>query len=273
MSITLRAYIVEDEPLSRAELKFMLSDSHPEVDVVGETDSAAIALAAIARLAPDLVFLDINFDVGNEGDNAGLQLARDIARLAQPPFVVFVTGRAEFALEAHSLHPAHYLVKPFGPDHLAEAVNWVAQRREFFQSEAQRLSQQRDRPGRVAIRYRDTDRWGDTQWLTAYLRPADILYFRANGDGTLNLYLRSDRGELAETLRGVRQTLEQLTATLPKQRFLTISRSTVVNLDYVRKLRPRSGETDEFQVVLEGCNDELPVSRARLPQLIRALEL
>ena len=56
--MSLRVVIVDDEPLARRRLKALL-EGEAAVDVVGESEDGEAALAAIRRLRPDLVFLDV----------------------------------------------------------------------------------------------------------------------------------------------------------------------------------------------------------------------
>lgn len=272
MNQDLRAFIVDDEALSRDELKFLLASGHDDIEVIGESDDADRALAAIIRQRPELVFLDINFDMTDSADRTGLRLAEDLCRLAAPPFLVFATGKPEFAVEAFALHPAHYLVKPFGADQLAAAIDWIRRHRSSVDETAQRLLRQLSAPARIAVRHRQTDRWNQMLWPTAYLRPEQILYLRADGDGTLSVHLKPDPGAKPEILHGVRQTLDHYAAMLAGRRFFLINRSTLVNLDHVRQRRQRPGDTEEYQLSLDGSDDELPISRARLSALLHALE-
>ena len=124
MPETLRALIVDDEPLARREMRALLED-HPRVEIVAEAGSADEADAALARLAasgeaPDVVFLDIQMP-GRTGFEwlAGLDAA---------PQVVFVTAYDEHALEAFRVSALDYLLKPVEPARLAEAVARLSRR-------------------------------------------------------------------------------------------------------------------------------------------------
>jgi DNA-binding LytR/AlgR family response regulator len=87
----MRVMIVEDRPLARDELKYLLS-LHPDVEVIAECEDTASAWPLIEAGHIDGVFLDI--DIETEGTRAGLDLAYRIDRLAFPriPWLVFTTG-------------------------------------------------------------------------------------------------------------------------------------------------------------------------------------
>ena len=98
----LRILIVDDEPLARGKLRSLLA-KETDLEVVGEAKDGRSALDAIAKLTPDLVFLDVQMP---ELDGFGVlaQLPPD-AR----PAVVFVTAHDQFALKAFEVHAQDYL--------------------------------------------------------------------------------------------------------------------------------------------------------------------
>lgn len=106
----IRALLVDDERLARAELRRLLA-AHPQVEIVGEAADAVQALELIVEHAPDLVFLDIQMP-GMDG----LTLAAEIAGRAQ---FVFCTAFDSFAIDAFGLNAVDYLLKPVVPERLA----------------------------------------------------------------------------------------------------------------------------------------------------------
>jgi sigma-B regulation protein RsbU (phosphoserine phosphatase) len=113
----IRALIVDDEAPARDRLRRLLSPG--DVTVVGEAENGAEAIARIAALQPDLVFLDIQMPA-----LSGLEVA---ARLPAPrPRIVFCTAYDRFAVEAFELHAVDYLLKPVHRDRLMTAVNRIA---------------------------------------------------------------------------------------------------------------------------------------------------
>ncbi|HBI69808.1 MAG TPA: DNA-binding response regulator, partial [Massilia sp.] len=65
----------------------------------------------------DLVFLDVQMP-----QESGLVLARELARLPEPPLIVFVTAHSAHAVEAFEVHALDYLLKPVDDARLAQAV-------------------------------------------------------------------------------------------------------------------------------------------------------
>lgn len=108
--------VVDDEPLARARLRRLI-DALPGHLCAGEAADGPQAIAACQRLRPQVVLLDI----GMPGPD-GLEIARELAALPEPPVVVFTTAYAEFAIEAFNAGAVHYLLKPVSGERLAQAL-------------------------------------------------------------------------------------------------------------------------------------------------------
>jgi two-component system LytT family response regulator len=114
----LTTLIIDDEAPSREELKALLA-AEPDVEILGECANAIEGLAAIHRLRPDVVFLDIQMP-----RVSGLEMVSMIESSALP-HIVFVTAYDEHALKAFEEHAADYLLKPIDPQRLAKTLNWL----------------------------------------------------------------------------------------------------------------------------------------------------
>ncbi len=114
----LSALIIDDEAPSREELKALLAVEN-DIDIVGECANAIEGLAAIHRMRPDVVFLDIQMP-----RISGLEMVG----LIDPsvlPHIVFVTAFDEHALKAFEEHAADYLLKPVEPERLKRTLDWL----------------------------------------------------------------------------------------------------------------------------------------------------
>lgn len=109
----MKALIVDDEPLLRVELRRMLA-RFPEMDVVGEAADAEEARRQLARLRPDVLFLDVHMP-----EESGLELLAD---LRDPPRVVFVTAYDQHAVDAFEFGAIDYLLKPVTEERLQRTV-------------------------------------------------------------------------------------------------------------------------------------------------------
>jgi len=108
-----KALIVDDERLARAELRRLLA-AHPDIEIVGEATHAGDARDQIARLAPDLLLLDIEMPGASAFDL--------LAALDTAPAVIFTTAFDAHAVRAFEVSALDYLLKPIEPARLATAI-------------------------------------------------------------------------------------------------------------------------------------------------------
>lgn len=111
----IRTLIVDDEELARERLRTMLNE-HGFVDIIGEADNGIDAVAEINRLAPDLVFLDIEMPGFN-----GFKVVQAIER-DRLPHIIFVTAYNQYALDAFEVGAIDYLLKPIKKSRFLEAL-------------------------------------------------------------------------------------------------------------------------------------------------------
>lgn len=116
----LRVLIVDDEEPGRINLRYALA-RHAAWTIVGECASAAAARELLRTQEADLVFLDIQMP-----RESGIALARSLCQLEHPPLIVFVTAFNTYAVEAFEVHALDYLLKPFGDERLAQALERAA---------------------------------------------------------------------------------------------------------------------------------------------------
>ena len=115
----MRILIVDDEHLARDRLKRMLEEL-PSHDILGEASNGQEALEKIEELHPDVVLLDIRMP-GIDG----LEVARHLVGMEEPPAVIFTTAYDDYALEAFKVNAVDYLLKPIRPEKLKDALQKV----------------------------------------------------------------------------------------------------------------------------------------------------
>jgi two-component system, LytTR family, response regulator len=118
-AMILRTVVAEDEPLARQRLRRFV-ERDPRLVLVGEAESGPAAVELIDRLAPDVVFLDVQMP-----ECSGLEV---LERAAHRPAPVFTTAYPDYALRAFEVEAYDYLVKPFGWTRFQAAVDRVARR-------------------------------------------------------------------------------------------------------------------------------------------------
>jgi two-component system LytT family response regulator len=110
----MKAIIIDDERLARAELRKLLQE-FPEIEIVDEAANADEGISKIENHNPDLIFLDIQMP-----GKTGFDL---LAELDRAPQVIFTTAYDEYALKAFEVNALDYLLKPIEPKRLADAVH------------------------------------------------------------------------------------------------------------------------------------------------------
>jgi two-component system, LytTR family, response regulator len=235
----IRAVIVDDEPLAREGLRLRLA-REPDIELVAEAADGNHAVRAIRELRPDLVFLDVQMP--------GLDGFDVLERIAEVhlPEVVFVTAHDQHALRAFDVYALDYLLKPYTEERFAATL-------ERARTELARHAE-RVHPGRIGalLEERAADgHSGPRKWLErlsvrtrnhyVLLRVHEVRWFEASAN-YIEVFAR-DRSWL---LRGTMRDLERR---LDPERFARIHRSTIVNLERVRELKP--DEHGDFLVTLD----------------------
>ena len=102
----LKTLIVDDELPARENLKLLLHEHCPDIDVVGTADGVTSALKLITELKPEVLFLDIRMPSGAEGFDL-------LSKIPEKNFqVVFVSAYKDYALRAFHVNAIHYILKP-----------------------------------------------------------------------------------------------------------------------------------------------------------------
>jgi len=218
----IRALIVDDELPARELIAALLRDE-PDVEIVGECANGRAAVAAIERLAPDLIFLDVQMP---SLDGFGVLAELPVERL---PLVVFVTAFDKHAVRAFEVHAFDYLLKPFEYDRLRQSVQraraQLAQRSPTdYQTRLLGLLEdlQKAQPwSRLAVR---------EAGRIVFVKPDEVDWIEAEGN-----YLCLHVGKKSYLLR---ETMHSAEASLAPKQFLRISRSALVNLERVKEWQP-----------------------------------
>src|SRR5580658_70899 len=109
----MKALLVDDERIARQELRRLLA-AHPEIEIAAEAQNGEQALDLILKLAPDVIFLDIQMP-----EMTGFAL---LTRLDDVPQIIFTTAYDQYAFRAFEVSALDYLVNPIAPARLAAAI-------------------------------------------------------------------------------------------------------------------------------------------------------
>lgn len=226
--MSIRTLLVDDERPARRKMRRFL-DAAGDFEVVGEASDGAEAIAAIARLRPDLVFLDVQMPKLD-----GFAVA---AALAHPlPEIVFVTAHDQFALKAFEVHALDYLLKPYDDRRLQKVLDRVRERRRAGDvvGHLQRLiaDLKKDYTDRILV---------NENGRSVFVATADLAWIEAARN-----YLLLHAGVRTHMIRA---TLDAFSKKLNPAEFVRVNRSAIVRLDTIRELQPWFH--GEYKIVLK----------------------
>jgi two-component system LytT family response regulator len=255
----IKTLIVDDEAIARDRVRRFLA-AEPDIDVLGECRNGREAVAAIKKLQPDLVFLDIQMP---QLDGFGTLAALDPAHL---PAVVFVTAFDQYAIRAFTVHALDYLLKPFSHERFRHSLAHA--RKQLNRDESGGLRNIDNRLLSLLEGIKTPTKFADRLVIKAtgrvyFLKTEDIDWIEACGN-----YVTLHVGPETHLLR---ETLSHLENRLDPGRFLRIHRSRLVNLDCIKELTPLFN--GDYTVTLQS-GDKLTLSRTyrdRLQELIERL--
>jgi two-component system LytT family response regulator len=251
----IRTLIADDEPLARRGVRLLL-ERDPDIEIVGEASGGVEAADLITRLKPDLVFLDVQM-VGCDGFETLMRVGPEAA-----PVVVFVTAYDEYALRAFEFNAVDYLLKPYDDVRFAAALERarelvVRKRGDAVDDRLTRLIEHLEGEGRDRILLKSSGE-------IIFLKTSEVDWIEAEGD-----YVKFHVAGRAHLMRGTMAALEER---LDPSRFIRIHRSTIVNVDRLRKLSPSF--EGEYAVVLHD-GTKLRLSRGyhdRIKALLGSVE-
>ncbi|MBP7513029.1 MAG: response regulator transcription factor [Flavobacteriales bacterium] len=246
--MSLRALIVDDESDARENLRIMLEDNCPEVEVVAQAASAEQARALIDDHKPQALFLDIKMP----GED-GFSLLRSVKHLEIP--VVFTTAYDEFALQAFKQNALDYLEKPIDPEELKRAVRKLAKlsadpaagTRHASALEALMNDPASPLSTRVAVPSRDG---------LVLIKHDDITYLEAS-DSYTTVFTRDGKKVISSKHIRVFET------NLDAKKFFRVHKSYIINLEHLKGFSRGEGN-----MAMLDNGALIPVSRRRLPDFL-----
>ncbi|HZD32654.1 MAG TPA: LytTR family DNA-binding domain-containing protein [Candidatus Angelobacter sp.] len=222
--MSIRVLLSDDEPLARGRLRSLL-EAEPDLHIVAECGDGKSAIAAIERENPDLVFLDVQMP---EVDGFGVVEA--LQQQGTLPLTIFVTAYDRYAMRAFEVHALDYLLKPVNKERLSEALEHA--RKQLTQpSEAMFQKRVLEMLGELDTRQQSPERIvvkADGEIVC--LKPQEIDWAEAAGN-----YVCLHVGNVTHILR---ETISALENRLGARQFLRVHRSTLVNVDRIKTLKP-----------------------------------
>jgi len=234
--MNIRAIVVDDEPLARDELRFMLGQCE-DVEVVGEARNAPEAQGLCEEEQPDVAFLDLRMPGPD-----GVALAETLMANHPDLKVVIVSAHDEGALRAFEARVADYLLKPVRLERLRQAVERVRSASAGGVSSIEWLE-------RIAVRRKDA---------YVVLELGDVIYFEVK-DELVWAITEEDRFAIDKTLANLEDELEP-------EAFFRSHRGFIVRYDRIRAIEPTGAGT--YQLLLDHPEEpKIPLARERAKKL------
>ena len=236
-----RAVIIDDEPAARRGVRLLL-ERDPAIEIAGEAADGLAGAELIQRCRPDLAFVDVQMPSCD-----GFDMLRRLEGVPAPA-VVFVTAYDEHALRAFEVNAVDYLLKPYDDERFTAAVQRAKEevRRQRGDAINARLAQLLAYLQQGGIERAEAEAAPDRILVKSsgeifFLKAEEIDWIEAEGD-----YMKF---HVAGRTHLMRETMARLEARLNPKRFVRIHRSTIVNIDRLRKLSPSFA--GEYAVVLQ----------------------
>jgi two-component system LytT family response regulator len=256
--MTIRTILVDDEPLAIQGLELRLQN-HDDVEIIDKCTNGREAIRAIKTHKPDLVFLDIQmpgFD--------GFSVIQGLMEV-EPPLFVFVTAYSDHAIRAFEAQAVDYLMKPVDDARLADTLDRVRQRltEKRGVEEVEKLKEVLAEVAPDAVENMVDS--GDQPAANRFEKLINIKdrgqIFRVDVDTIERIDAAGDYMCIytGDNTLILRETMKDLEKRLDPRRFQRVHRSTIVNLDLVREVKPHTN--GECFLVL-GSGAQVKVSRS-----------
>lgn len=246
MNMKIRSIIVDDEKKSRSNLKQLLTNYCPVVEIVAEADSAMTALPLIAQHKPDLLFLDIEM-----GELSGFDLLK-LLNGQQNFELIFVTAYDKYGIQAVKACALDYLLKPINILELSGAID-----------KAIKQISPRKEDERLKELVANIDRQGDEQKIAIpladkieFITISRIIRLEAEGNYT-HIYLADHKHYL------VCKTLKDYQELLEGHHFIRTHQSHLIN---VKKISSYV-KTDGGYIAMED-GSQVPISRQKKDEVL-----
>ena len=241
----MKILVVDDEAPARERLKRLIEE-HGDWQVVAEAANGREALERADATQPDLVLLDIRMP-GMDG----IETARHLAQMDEPPAVIFTTAFDEYAVEAFAASAVGYVLKPIRRERLADALQ-----------RASRLT--RPQLARLASRDQHQARKHISARVRGELRLVpvrDVLYFHADQK---YVTVRHHDGELL-----IDEPIKELADEF-SDAFVRVHRSMLVSVAHIEALAKNA--EGHYEIRLKGLDECFPVSRRLAPAVVKKLK-
>ena len=240
---SIRALVVDDEPLAREMIREMLAEDS-DVEIAGECANGREAVDAIKSLRPDLVFLDIQMP-----ELGGFEVLESIDPHTSP-YIIFVTAYDQYAVRAFEVHAFDYLLKPFDRERFDAA--WLRVKEQI------KLDQGGERDRHILALLEEL-KSGPRHLERLVIKNGGRVFF-LNVQDVYCIESEGNYVRVYDNQKGylLRETISSLEEQLDPRQFRRIHRSAIVKIDRIKEMQPWFH--GEYRIIMEN-GKELTLSR------------
>jgi len=262
--MSVKVLIVDDDERERIVLRYVV-EQIKDVTIVGEAVHGLEALMLCQEKKVDLVLLDIAMP-----EMGGLETARKLKDMKDPPLFAFVTARREMAVDAYELGALDFIVKPIEQKRLEKTVERVKERI-VHKSYVEEIVRDRlkERIDFMLERYKNYEVFSNKlpireKGKIVLLNQDDIVYCESQGKKVL-ICTRDGTGYMSN------YTLNELEGRLDHTSFFRAHQAFIVNLNHIKEI-VNFGE-GSYILHLNNCNKNIILSRSRAKQLRQKMSI
>lgn len=237
----MKAIVVEDSRLAREGLVRMLKD-FPAIEVIGQADHPATALALIQQLHPDVLFLDIHMP-----GESGFDL---LEKLDYTPRIIFTTAYSDYAIRSFDYNTVDYLLKPISQERLAQAINKLSEKPDIDEADKDEPTTKKevlDIQSKIFVK--DGDR--------CFLISLDSIQYIESNKNYVQIFFDNKKAYVKKSLNSIEDRL-------PKKFFFRASRQHIVNLQAISQIE--ESMSDGYKVTMAD-GKVLEISRRNAAEL------
>ncbi len=253
----MKVLIIEDEPLAQTEIKRLLKQANPNIEVLACIDSVEESVEWLQSNSPELIFMDIQLSDGQSFDI--------FTEVEVKCPVVFTTAYDAYAIKAFQVNSIDYLLKPIEPEGIKKALEKYANLKTNFGTAKTTLSEEQIREiariGHQGYKSRFMTSIGDR---IKFVTEDQVCFFRAEDD--LVFLITPDKKKYI-----VNYTLENLEPLLDPKQFFRINRRYIARISAIGDIHKYFNSRLKVQLNPDP-GDEVLVSRVKVPQFLQWIE-
>ncbi len=232
----MRAVIIDDERLARQELKRLIEESADTIQVVGEANNGLEGIKTIKKLAPDIIFLDIQMP-----EMDGFEMLKHLEEI---PIVIFTSAYDEYALEAFRANALDYLLKPIDPTEFINTIQKIEKdvENEFY-SDVSNYREDRRLTANDKVLIKDGEK-------CYFPQLQEIFYFESHGN-YVKIYFKENKPMILRSLNALEERLSP-------EDFFRANRKYLINIHAIKQIE--NWFNGGLKVTLEN-NKEVEISR------------